>query len=198
MRDRAGPEGQADVTQRPGSAIDGPSPVGRYLAAAVYWTVARQLPWSSRPGGRLARAVRSALARHMLDSCGRAVNVEHGAWFGSGKGVRLGDRSSIGMDALVMGPIQIGDDVMMGPRCILLSNRHDISRRDVPMNSQGFADALPIVIEDDVFVGAGATVLPGVRISTGSVVGAGAVVTKDVPPGCVVAGNPAEIVRRRS
>ncbi len=197
MTDRDGAEGRADVAQRPSPATDGPSPTGRYVAAAVYWMVARQLPWSSRPGGTVARAVRRALARRMLDSCGQAVNVEHGAWFGSGKGVRLGDRSSIGMDALIMGPIDIGDDVMMGPRCILVSNRHDISRPDVPMNSQGFTDARPIVIEDDVFVGAGATVLPGVRICTGSVVGAGAVVVKDVPPRCVVAGNPAEVVRTR-
>jgi maltose O-acetyltransferase len=173
-------------------------PRHRKLAALVYWGLARHLPWSPRPGGRLAKAFRGFLAGRMLDSCGRSVNIEHGAWFGSGRGVRVGDRSAIGLDALILGPVDIGADVIMGPRCIFLSNRHDVTRHDVPVNSQGYLPALPIVIEDDVFVGAGVTVLAGVRIGANSVVGAGSVVVKDVPPGSVVAGNPATVVRKRS
>jgi maltose O-acetyltransferase len=174
------------------------APRHRKLAALAYWGVARHLPWSPRPGGQVAKAVRGYLAGRMLDSCGESVNIEHGAWFGSGRGVRVGDRSAIGLDALILGPVDIGADVIMGPRCILLSNRHDVSRHDVPINAQGYLDPLPIVIEDDVFVGAGVTVLAGVRIGTKSVVGAGSVVVRDVPPGTVVAGNPAIVVRNRS
>jgi maltose O-acetyltransferase len=133
----------------------------------------------------------------MLDECGRDVNVEHGAWFGSGKGIRLGDRSDIGMDALVIGPVHIGRDVMMGPRCVLLASAHDTSRVDLPMNRQGFRPDRPIVIEDDVWIGAGCIILPGRRIGTGSIVGAGSVVADDVPTWSVVAGNPARVVRRR-
>lgn len=65
------------------------------------------------------------------------------------------------------------------------------------MNTQGYLAPLPILIGDDVFVGAGVTILPGVHIGGGSVVGAGSVVSKDVPPGSVVAGNPAVVVRKR-
>lgn len=133
----------------------------------------------------------------MLDDCGQDVNVEHGAWFGSGKGVSLGDRSDIGMDALVIGPVQIGADVMMGPRCILLASNHETSSVDVPMNQQGFRDDQPIIIEDDVWIGAGSVILPGRRIGTGSIVGAGSVVVTDVPPWTVVAGNPARVVKHR-
>jgi len=133
----------------------------------------------------------------MLDDCGDDVNVEHGAWFGSGKGVQLGDRSDIGMDALVIGPVVIGADVMMGPRCILLAAQHETSSTTVPMNKQGFRPDRPIVIEDDVWIGAGTIILPGRRIGTGSIVGAGSVVASDVPPYTVVAGNPARPVRRR-
>jgi maltose O-acetyltransferase len=133
----------------------------------------------------------------MLDQCGRDVNVEHGAWFGSGRGIRLGERSDLGMDSLIIGPLVVGRDVMMGPRCILLASSHAFASVDVPMNAQGFVEDRPIVIEDDVWVGAGAIILPGVRIGTGSVVGAGSVVTKDVPPWTVVAGNPARAVRSR-
>jgi maltose O-acetyltransferase len=172
--------------------------LGRMTAVAAYLGLARHLPWSPRPGGAASRRIRGRLARLMLDECGEDVNVEHGAWFGSGRGIRLGDRSDIGMDALVIGPLHIGRDVMMGPRCILLASSHAFGSVDVPMNRQGFLDDRPIVIEDDVWVGAGSIVLPGVRIGTGSIVGAGSVVTRDVPPRTVVAGNPARAVRSRS
>ncbi len=94
----------------------------RLAAVTAYLAGARHLPWSPRPGGAFARRVRASLVGRMLDECGRDVNVEHGAWFGSGKGIRLGDRSDIGMDALVIGPVCVGRDVMMGPRCILLAS----------------------------------------------------------------------------
>jgi maltose O-acetyltransferase len=168
------------------------------IATAVYLGFARHLPWSPRPGGGVSRRIRAGLARQMLDECGRNVNVEHGAWFGSGRGIRLGERSDLGMDSLIIGPLAVGRDVMMGPRCILLASSHAFASVDLPMNAQGFAEDRPIVIEDDVWVGAGAIVLPGVRIGTGSVVGAGSVVTKDVPPWTVVAGNPARVVRNRA
>jgi maltose O-acetyltransferase len=182
--------GAAHATRPPGS-------FRRTVAAAGYLGFARYLPWSPRPGGRLARRLRGQLAGHMLDYCGSDVNVEHGAWFGSGRGVQLGDRSDIGMDALVIGPIEIGRDVMMGPRCILVATTHETAALDVPMNRQGFKDGRTIVIEDDVWIGAGVVILPGRRIGTGSVVGAGSVVAHDVPPRAVVAGNPAVVVRTR-
>ncbi|WP_331272794.1 DapH/DapD/GlmU-related protein [Motilibacter deserti] len=58
-------------------------------------------------------------------------------------------------------------------------------------------DDRPVVIEDDVWIGANVVILPGRTISTGSIVGAGSVVTKDVPPRTVVAGNPAVVVKNR-
>lgn len=174
------------------------SDVRRLLAAAAYLGFARHLPWSPRPGGGASRALRAKLAQHMLDECGTDVNIEHGAWFGSGVGIRVGDRSAIGMDALVIGPLQVGRNVMMGPRCVLLASSHETSDPDRPMTEQGFTDDRPIVIEDDVWIGAGVTVLPGRRIGRGSIVGAAAVVTHDVPPWSVFAGNPGRVIRQRT
>ena len=96
----------------------------RAWSASGYLLLARHLPWSPRPGGMAARRTRAWLGARMLDQCGRDVNIEHGAWFGSGRGVRLGDRSDIGMDAIVIGPVEIGRDVMMGPRCMLIASSH--------------------------------------------------------------------------
>ena len=195
------PSNRQEPRSHDGSTTDGPraarSVNRRNVAAALYLAAARHLPWSPRPGGRGARRLRGLLAQAMLDECGTDVNVEHGAWFGSGKGIRLGDRSDIGMDALIIGPVHIGRDVMMGPRCILLASAHETRQVDVPMNRQGFREDRPIVIEDDVWIGAGCILLPGRRIGTGSIVGAGSVVVTDVPPWTVVAGNPARVVKLR-
>src|SRR4051812_42768935 len=99
-------------------------PIKRALGYGLYYGIVRHLPWSPRPGGRVAKHLRGLCARVMFDQCGSDVNVEHGAWFGSGRGISLGDRSAIGMDALVIGPLRMGADVMMGPRCILLAQNH--------------------------------------------------------------------------
>lgn len=169
----------------------------RALGSLCYLAFARHLPWSPRPGGKVARRLRASAGRLMLDSCGAAVNIEHGAWFGSGRGVSLGDRSDIGMDALVIGPVTIGADVMMGPRCILLASSHRVASSDVPMNRQGFLPDRPIVIGDDVFIGAGSIILAGRTIGTGAIIGAGSVVTRDVAPYSVVGGSPATVIRHR-
>jgi maltose O-acetyltransferase len=184
------------MTARPSSGGRRPG-AARLLSTAVYLGLARHLPWGPRPGGAVAKRIRRFLARRMLDECGAEVNVEHGAWFGSGRGIRLGDRSDLGMDALIMGPLTVGADVMMGPRCVLISDSHAIGDTGRPMNRQGFVPARPIVVEDDVWIGAGVTILPGVRIGRGSVIGAGSVVAKDVPPWSVAVGNPARVVRQR-
>lgn len=169
----------------------------RAVAAAAYLGLARHLPWSWRPLGGPSRRLRAALAARMLDGCGREVNIEHGAWFGTGRGVSVGDYSDIGVDALVMGPLEVGANVMMGQRCVLLAGRHDFRRTDIPMNRQGFLPEKAVVLEDDVWLGSNVVVLPGRRVGRGSIVGAGSVVTADVPPYSVVGGNPARVLASR-
>lgn len=169
----------------------------RVVAWALYAAFATHLPWSPRPFGRLSRRIRARLGSAMLDRCGTNVNIEHGARFGSGRCIALGDNSDIGMDALILGSATIGRNVMMGPRCILIATTHAHHDPGVPMNTQGWAPERPIVIEDDVWIGAAAIVLPGCRIGRGSIVGAGSVVTKDVTPYSMVGGNPARVLRTR-
>ncbi|WP_241967227.1 acyltransferase [Pseudokineococcus lusitanus] len=123
--------------------------------------------------------------------------MEQGAWFGSGSAVTIGSRSGVGKDALLMGEVVIGDDVMMGPRVVVLATNHvsdDVSR---PMREQGLTRPRPVVIEDDVWIGANAVLLPGRRIGQGSIVAAGCVVTKDVEPYSVVGGNPGRVLGSR-
>jgi maltose O-acetyltransferase len=165
---------------------------------ALYYGIGRHLPYSPRPYALGARRIRYELCRHMFRSCGREVNVEHGALINGGQDIEIGDRSGIGLDAFISGPLIIGRDVIMGPNCTFLSINRSTPRRDVTMIEQGFLAARPPVIEDDVWLGANVTVLPGRRIGTGSIVAAGAVVSSDVPPGSVVAGNPARVIKERA
>ena len=87
---------------------------------------------------------------------------------------------------------------MMGPDVMIFALGHETARTDIPMIDQGFIAPKPVAIHDDVWIGARVIILPGVTIGRGSVLGAGAVITREVPEYCIVAGNPAKIVGRRN
>ena len=93
--------------------------------------------------------------------------------------------------------ITIGNNVMIGSGCLIADNdAHpmDVEKRQVP-NYYDYVVSSPVVIDDDVLIGARSIILKGVHIGQGAVVGAGSVVTKDVPPFTIVAGNPAKVVK---
>ena len=95
------------------------------------------------------------------------------------------------------GPVTIGNDVMMGPEMVIYTSGHKTDRIDIPMRLQGGTEVEPVTIGNDVWIGRRVMIMPGVSIGNGCVIGAGTVVTKDVPDYCVVAGVPAKIVKER-
>lgn len=163
----------------------------------LYYVIARKLPSTSMPGGRLGNKVRLALAKRIFKKCGRGVVVKHGAYFGNGYAIEIGDRSQIGENARLSADTIIGNRVMMGLEVLTLSTVHRSSRTDVPLVSQGYEKTQPVVIEDGAWIGGRVVLLPGVRIGKGAIVGAGAVVTKDVEPMTVVGGVPAKFIKNR-
>lgn len=112
----------------------------------------------------------------------------------SGTGTRLGARASVGQACsfLDLGGISIGERAMISPRVTLITEGHPVE----PDARYDFITLAPIVIEANAWIGAAATILPGVTVGHDSVVGAGAVIAKDVPPLTVVTG-PGYTVRRR-
>jgi acetyltransferase-like isoleucine patch superfamily enzyme len=110
----------------------------------------------------------------------------------------MGDHSNIGPFAYVgcSGLIRIGNNVMISPRVSLYAENHVIAGINIPMKEQGVIQK-GIVIEDDCWIAANSIILDGVTVGRGSVVAAGAVVTRDVPPYSVVAGVPATIIKSR-
>lgn len=171
--------------------------MSRTLALLVYYAFAQHLPTQPMPGWRFGYWLRGVLARRIFRRCGRGVLIKHGAYFGSGSEVELGDRSQVGHNARLDHDVVIGDDVLMGPDVVMMSAGHAYEDPAVPINRQGQTERRPIHVGNDVWIGTRVVVLPGVRIGDGAVVGANAVVTRDVPPYAVVAGVPARVVRMR-
>jgi len=122
---------------------------------------------------------------------GRGVRVRRGS-------TRLGSHSWIADGCwLAVDDIAIGDFVMLAQGVAIVGGDHRIDCVGVPMIFAGRDACKPVIIEDDVWIGNRATILHGVRIGEGAIVGAGAVVTKDVPAYSIVVGVPARVIRYR-
>jgi maltose O-acetyltransferase len=156
----------------------------------LYTTVASRLPSWWRP----AKRFRVLCASRFCASVDRTANINRAARLGWD--VTIGPHGGVGEGCILSGEVHVGPHVTMGPGCRFITGDHP-----VPPDFGRFRDMrsrhAPIWVEEDVFLGAGVTVLPGVRIGRGAAVGAAAVVAKDVPPGAVVVGNPARVLRVR-
>ncbi|HBQ63535.1 MAG TPA: acetyltransferase [Clostridiales bacterium] len=167
------------------------------LCLILYYGIARHLPASGTPWSLGAQQIRGFLCKGIFRSCGKRVNIEHGAFFASGADIEIGEDSGIGLDCRVNGPLQIGRDVMMAPDVMIFTQNHETSRLDIPMRLQT-APKRPVVIGDDVWIGARVIILPGVRVGNGAILAAGAVVTRDVPDYAIIGGNPARVIKMRN
>lgn len=111
----------------------------------------------------------------------------------------IGDNSAVGKRTEITlngGKISIGNFVRIASNVFITNANHEFSEIDVPIMDQGIVTR-DIIIEDDVWIGHGAIILPGIHIGKGAIIAAGAVVTKNVPGLTIVGGNPAQILRSR-
>jgi maltose O-acetyltransferase len=171
--------------------------VCRLFFLPIYYCFASYLPSNCTIGGKIWFKVRLFICRPILAHCGNNVNIERKAKFGSGKRIKIGNNSAIGINAALIGNITIGENVMMGPDVLILTTNHEYKRTDIPMIRQGYKEEKPIIINNDVWIGARVIILPGVIIESGAIIAAGSVVTKNVPKFAIVGGNPANIISFR-
>lgn len=167
----------------------------RFIGKIFYKIIAIRLPSSVSKIKIGQRIIRVFLAKMMGVKVGKKVNIEKGANFTNQ--LIIGDYSGIGINCKLYGKITIGKYCLMAPDVIMITSNHKFERTDIPIKNQGVTDQKPITIEDDVWIGERVIILPGVTLHSGCIVGAGSVVTKDVPAYTIVAGNPATIRKRR-
>lgn len=142
--------------------------------------------------------VRVGILRLVFKRIGRNFLLGRRIIFSSPQNIDIGDNVFINAGCILHGEggLTIGDDTLIGPYTTIWTSNHNFADARVPIREQGHSCA-PVKIDRDVWIGALVTIVAGVTIGEGSVVGANAVVTKDVPSFSVVAGNPARVIRLR-
>lgn len=171
----------------------------KYIYYFLYQTVGQLLPGSSFKIGKIRLGcgyIRGRLAKGFLAKCGHDVNINKHAVLNSH--ITIGNNSGIGANATIQGELHIGNNVMMGADCIVYTKNHCFDRIDIPMMEQGYKNTQPVFIDDDVWIGGRVIILPGRHIGKGAIIGAGSVITKDVPEFAIVGGNPAKVLRFRN
>lgn len=164
----------------------------------IYYGFTRYLPASNNRYFKVFRFLRRINCKPLFGKAGKNINIEYKADFGTGKLIEIGDNSGIGVNAHVRGPLKIGNEVMMGPDVVIITAIHNHTRTDKTIKEQGHLPNKPVSIGNDVWIGARVIILPGVSIGRGVIIGAGAVVTKDIPDFTIVGGNPARIIKNRN
>ena len=157
-----------------------------FLGKSVYIDRGARLH-ASRAAIRLGDCCRIMRSAYLCSYVSNAVADE---------GITLGPRCWIGINAVLasgVGGLTLGENVLVGPGALLVTGDHEFRRTDLPSVDQAYLGR-PIVVGDNVWIGAGAVILGGVAIGRRAVVAAGAVVTRDVPPGAVVRGVPAKSI----
>ncbi len=144
--------------------------------------------------------INTAWWRLFIRSMGQAVEIARGVSFSNPSLMSIGNRVFINQGTRFIiqeAGVTIGNDVAVGPECIFITVNLDTSLTSAPMTLRDKKLNAPIEIKDDVWIGARAIVLPGITIGRGAVIGAGSVVTKDVPEFAIVGGVPARVIKSR-
>ena len=147
-------------------------------------------------GSVIYRSVRKDLAPFNRFILGKYSVVEDFSCLNNAVGnLTIGNNSRIGLGNTIIGPVQIGNYVNLAQNVTVSGLNHNYLDVDKTIASQGVS-TLPIVIEDDVWVGANSIILAGVSIGQHSIIAAGSIVTRSVPSFCVAVGNPARIIKQ--
>lgn len=147
-------------------------------------------------GTTICRRTRIDVLPFQNFSVGNYSTIEDFATINNGVGaVCIGDNSRIGIGNVIIGPVTIGNNVILAQNIVMSGLNHNYTNIDIPIYLQGETVA-NITIEDDCWIGANVVITAGVTIGKHSVVAGGAVVTKDIPSFCVAVGNPARVVKR--
>ena len=169
--------------------------IRKILCYTLYRLIARHLPGDIPLLGRWFGRLRVLVCRPLFLKSARIIGVGQGASFGNGSNIIMRDHANIGAYAGIGGnhaTITIGRHVMMGNYCTIIAQNH----RYLEEGFDGF-EGKDVLIDDYAWLGDRVIILPGVRVGRHAIIGAGAVVARDVPDYAVAVGNPAVIKKFR-
>lgn len=163
------------------------------LFSFTYW-----IP-NALPGYYFSNKVRSFILRPFLKHLGDNVSINRGIVFEGVDKISIGNNVQINTRCWISGSgeLEIGENVLIGPHVIIHTANHNFNKKTIPILLQGHTFN-KVIIEDNVWIGANCTILPGVTIKKGSVAAAGAVVTKDTIENGVYGGVPARLIKYRN
>lgn len=162
-----------------------------------YYFFAYHLPENQWVGGSLWNALRVFFARPMLRECGKDIHIDRHVNFGKGDSLTLKDHSGLGAYSKLIGDITLERWAATSFDIFITAYGRKMDRTDIHILYQGKVPDEPVILGEGTVLFASVIILPGVHTGEGCVIGAAAVVTRDVPPYCVVAGNPARVVKWR-
>lgn len=166
----------------------------RKIFYLIYNIIGKYLPRTYMPYSFGSKNLRAFLVRNCIDSCGINLRIETNVLLSPF--TEIGDNVEINENVRIRQNVKIGNNVLIAPGVQLITINHNYSDASIPIKNQGEMKG-KIEIKDDVWLGTNVIVLPNIKIGKGSIVGAGSIVTKDVPEFTIVAGNPARIIKYR-
>ena len=150
------------------------------------------------PFYKICYKFRYFLVKRIIKKCGKEVVVKDKCHFGNGSKLTVGSYSQLGQNARFGGEIIIGDYVMMGPDVVIMAVTHDVSDTSKPMiHPSNPSIEKPVEIGNNVWIGTRVIIMPGVKIGSNTIIGAGSVVTKSFSGNSVIAGVPAKLIKER-
>jgi acetyltransferase-like isoleucine patch superfamily enzyme len=170
--------------------------VKKKICLLIYYIIAIRLPNSYFPFGHFFCSFRVFILRGIIP-IGKNTRIERRFSFGMKDDIQIGHHSQINEDVYIQSAI-IGNYVLIAQRVTILSVTHKFDSIEIPIIKQGSTQAQPVIIEDDVWIGRNVVIMPGVKLGKSSIIGTGAIVTKDVPQYAIVVGVPAKVIRYRN
>lgn len=165
------------------------------LFLLLYFLIGKHLPSSYYPMGKFFNWIRVSLLKKSI-TIGDKTLVQTGFRFGLKGKIIIGKECRINENVYIQSAI-IGNYVLLAPNVAILASSHIYTDKTIPIIQQGDTTICPVIIEDDVWIGRNAIIMPGIRIGKGAIIGAGAVVTKNIPSEAIAGGVPAIVLKYR-
>ena len=161
----------------------------------IYYLFICKIPNSSFFGITFFNLLRANFMKNLI-KIGSNNSIQQNIYIGNGDNIEIGNNCQIN-DNIRFDNVKIGNNVMIARECVFLGKSHNFNDLDLPMNEQGIKNYKQTIVEDNVWIGIRAIIMPGVKIKKGSIIGAGSLLNTDTVLNGVYAGIPARLIKVR-